>query len=78
MAGEQQPAQRKGIAPETNPRESENMATERQCAETSARAGTDTVDIERRAYEIYSSRNGAPGDATSDWLQAEREIEDAK
>lgn len=32
--------------------------------------------IRGRAFEIYTARaaNGAPGDAVSDWLQAEREI----
>lgn len=32
--------------------------------------------IEARAYELYRSRtqNGGTGDAVSDWLQAEREI----
>ena len=30
--------------------------------------------IRQRAYEIYASRNGAPGDELQDWLQAEREL----
>ncbi|QOJ15848.1 MAG: DUF2934 domain-containing protein [Planctomycetia bacterium] len=30
--------------------------------------------IEERAYQVYLSRNGGPGDAMSDWLQAEREL----
>lgn len=30
--------------------------------------------IRLRAYEIYEARNGAPGDAVSDWAQAEREL----
>lgn len=30
--------------------------------------------IRVRAYEIYQARNGAPGDADSDWCQAEREL----
>jgi hypothetical protein len=30
--------------------------------------------IEQRAFEIYIRRNGGPGDAASDWLQAEREL----
>lgn len=30
--------------------------------------------IEQRAFEIFLARNGAPGDAHSDWLQAEREL----
>lgn len=34
--------------------------------------------VRRRAYDIYCARNGAPGDALSDWLSAEREILDAE
>ncbi len=30
--------------------------------------------INARAYEIYLERDGADGDANSDWLQAEAEI----
>ncbi|NUQ52985.1 MAG: DUF2934 domain-containing protein [Phycisphaerales bacterium] len=30
--------------------------------------------IRLRAYEIYQARNGGPGDAQSDWAQAEREL----
>jgi hypothetical protein len=30
--------------------------------------------IQARAYEIYEARHGGPGDAVSDWLQAEREL----
>lgn len=42
-----------------------------------AAEGTATPDrIRSRAYEIFSARraNGAAGDALSDWLQAEREV----
>lgn len=31
-------------------------------------------EIARRAYEIFKSRNGRPGDPVADWLQAEREL----
>jgi hypothetical protein len=31
-------------------------------------------EIRQRAYEIYLGRGGAPGNSTSDWLQAEREL----
>jgi hypothetical protein len=31
-------------------------------------------EIRARAYEIFLSRNGAPGDEVEDWLQAEREL----
>ncbi len=30
--------------------------------------------IRVRAYEIFQARNGGPGDADSDWAQAEREL----
>jgi hypothetical protein len=30
--------------------------------------------IRVRAYEIYLRRKGGPGDAHSDWVQAEREL----
>jgi len=30
--------------------------------------------IRRRAFEIFLSRNGTPGDPASDWVQAEREL----
>ena len=35
---------------------------------------TTREDIRQRAYDIYLSRNGGPGDALNDWLQAEREL----
>ena len=31
-------------------------------------------DIERRAYALYETRQGAQGDAESDWRQAEAEV----
>jgi type IV secretory pathway TrbL component len=30
--------------------------------------------IRLRAFEVYQRRNGAPGDAFGDWIQAEREL----
>jgi hypothetical protein len=32
--------------------------------------------IRERAYEIFLRRNGGPGDARSDWVQAERELKE--
>lgn len=32
--------------------------------------------IRARAFEIFKRRNGGPGDAHSDWLQAERELQE--
>lgn len=37
------------------------------------RAPTDE-EIRQRAYEIYLSRDGRPGNELEDWLQAEREL----
>lgn len=36
--------------------------------------GPSEFEIRQRAHEIYLSRNGAPGDAVLDWLQAETEL----
>jgi len=33
-------------------------------------------EIALRAYHIYLERGSAPGDATQDWLQAERELKE--
>lgn len=34
--------------------------------------------IRHRAYQIFEARNGAPGNPTLDWLQAEQELRDAQ
>lgn len=39
-----------------------------------ADSGPSEDEIRRRAYEIYLSRNGSPGNAEVDWLQAEVEL----
>jgi len=36
------------------------------------------AEIRQRAYEIFLSRNGAPGSAELDWLQAECELRPAR
>lgn len=33
-------------------------------------------EIKQRAHEIFCGRNGNPGSALSDWLQAEQEIKE--
>ena len=44
--------------------------------ETAEQATADLhARITERAFHLYLSRNGEPGDALSDWLQAEGEIE---
>jgi hypothetical protein len=55
------------------------VAPELEAAEAGERTDSGhTSEIERRAYEIYEGRNGAAGDPVADWLQAERELRDAK
>jgi hypothetical protein len=51
---------------------------------TTSRGGDRGIDntprldrIARRAHEIYEARGGADGRNVEDWLQAEREIDDA-
>lgn len=58
-------AQRKGTAHQTTPAAAARDVTPER--------------IQARAYEIYLARTagGTPGDATSDWLQAERELSGA-
>jgi hypothetical protein len=36
--------------------------------------GPTTEQIRNRAYDIYVSRDDAPGDELQDWLLAEREL----
>ena len=49
------------------PLEEREEAAEQAAADLHAR-------ITERAFHLYLSRNGEPGDALSDWLQAESEI----
>lgn len=37
-------------------------------------SGPTADEIRQRAHEIYLSRNGGPGNAELDWLQAESEL----
>ena len=43
-------------------------------ASVMAEIGPTEEGIRQRAHEIYLSRNGAPGNADADWLQAENEL----
>jgi len=54
----------------------EQVVRELQAAEAGqlADGGPTEDEIRRRAHEIYLSRNGAPGNAEVDWLQAECEL----
>ncbi|MDN6888353.1 DUF2934 domain-containing protein [Variovorax sp. CAN2819] len=88
--GEDSPAEGSGMGREANkshgyPGE-EAQANVEQSADVSSpqgqadsvesQAGTQARDeaIRQAAYEAYLRRNGAPGDATSDWLEAEAKV----
>jgi len=45
-----------------------------EAAGTKSLRATPEDKIRRRAYEIFMERGAEPGDALSDWLQAEREL----
>ena len=57
-------------------------STKTRSARTKPQRGSDvaaqTPDLENRiqerAYHIFLNRDGAPGEALGDWLQAEREL----
>jgi len=38
------------------------------------KAAPTAEQIQRRAYEIYLERQGAPGNEVEDWIRAEREL----
>jgi Polyketide cyclase / dehydrase and lipid transport/Protein of unknown function (DUF2934) len=62
--------------------ESTPLATERRVAQEIPQFYRSTTEptqekIARRAYEIYLARGGAPGDARSDWFEAEKELSEA-
>jgi hypothetical protein len=42
-----------------------------------ARPRVPEEEIRTRAYEIFLARRGGPGDAISDWFQAEHELDQA-
>lgn len=56
------------------------MVRELQDAEAGEPADSEPTEAEirQRAHEIYLRRNGAPGNAVLDWLQAEVELRDRK
>lgn len=51
---------------------------ERADSVETADSGPTEDEIRQRAHEIYLSRNGAPGNAEVDWLQAEIELRTRK
>jgi hypothetical protein len=54
----------------------EQMVRELECIDSVELGECDPTEseIRQRAHEIYLSRGGAPGNAESDWLQAEAEL----
>jgi Protein of unknown function (DUF2934) len=66
------------------PRSAANDTTREQSDEIASKSHVDVPQqesrlnqIARRAHEIYEARGGNHGKALEDWLQAEREIDDA-
>jgi hypothetical protein len=51
-------------------------STPRSISKTRCAAMPSEQQIRERAYEIFLRRNGGPGDAHSDWAQAERELKE--
>lgn len=56
------------------PRRAASPGTARPRRTPATKPAPSSDDIALRAYEIYLSRNGAPGDPLADWLQAEQEL----
>jgi hypothetical protein len=50
-----------------------NAEPQNERSQQATPSGEDRIRI--RAYELYEKRNGAPGDAESDWYRAEAELE---
>jgi len=52
------------------------MAEKKEKVKSQASNGSGPTEdeIRKRAYEIYQERNGGPGNALEDWLQAEAEL----
>lgn len=48
--------------------------TKRGVRKSSAKTMPTAEQIRQRAYELYLARNGGPGDAHSDWVEAERQL----
>jgi Protein of unknown function (DUF2934) len=47
---------------------------EQACEQRLAAEEPSEQRIRERAYQIYLARNGGPGDALSDWLEAEEQM----
>jgi hypothetical protein len=69
------PAEFKAVSPDMTSRTEEIPIIVAREDVTIEREGDDVeIRIRRRAYEIYLSRRGAPGDPIADWIAAEREV----
>lgn len=51
-----------------------NTETKTETSQPATPRGTGEDRIRVRAFELYEKRNGAPGDAESDWYRAETEL----
>jgi DUF2934 family protein len=52
------------------------MADKKETVKSPALNGSGPTEdeIRKRAYELYQERDGGPGNALEDWLQAEAEL----
>ena len=51
-----------------------NTETKTETSQPAMPPGNGEDRIRVRAYKLYEKRNGAPGDAESDWYHAEAEL----
>lgn len=58
----------------THPKKPHDRSQDVREAHTAAPAEVTHDRIRVRAHQIYEARDGAPGNATLDWLQAEEEL----
>ena len=71
-----QPSTNSGSTTKTTRAKNQAPPCTRKPAKPRRGTGVKVTDeqIRARAFEIYLARNGASGDAASDWIQAEREL----
>jgi hypothetical protein len=58
-----------------------NMAEKKEAKQQSVigeRPQPTEDEIRKRAYEIYCTRNGGPGDEVDDWLKAETDLKEGR
>jgi|SoiMethySBSTD1v2_1073268.scaffolds.fasta_scaffold4217626_1 hypothetical protein len=59
-------------------RANSSAAQKRQPAEIAVSNAPNHQAIAKRAFELYQLRGASPGDAVSDWLRAETELQSAQ